>query len=381
MGGSPLLFATILTAAFLVGVMPALVEGFKTTLGQRHGLGEKTARRLDRWFTAAYIVGLLASGMVIDQLGVKGVFFGGALVAALGLASIALSFNYRGTVLALLATGAAHACLTTSCIYLMPHPWQERDAIVQRMNLGFIAVGLGNLLAPLGVLFLSNPVRFRPRLLMLSLFFLVPATLMSILPIESLPELSAQWNPADFLFDPRLAMAGLIAFLYCPLEGSLSTWARSYLAELGFSNRRVAFLMLGYWTLFLASRYAAGLFLGPGREMWLLFALTLIAAMIFGNLRGAFSPTSGAFAFILVGAVTGPFFPTVLGVGSTLTLSEPATALSGLFALGSIGNVLFHPPLRAFASSHSVRITLRIPMLHALILAIPTLILMLIRYN
>jgi hypothetical protein len=82
---------------------------------------------------------------------------------------------------------------------------------------------------------------------------------------------------------------------------------------------------------------------------------------------------------MVVGAVTGPFFPTILGVGLTLTPHEPATALCGLLAFGAIGNAIFQPPLRAFAGGHSVRATLRVPMLHALILAIPVLILALIR--
>jgi fucose permease len=215
---------------------------------------------------------------------------------------------------------------------------------------------------------------------------------MAMVPAEQLLTAKERNLLANLWTEPhlatKLALAGLIAFLFCPLEGSLSLWGRTFLADLYPQPRTVHWIMAGYWLAYLVSRLAMAMIPHNGYEMWIILALALVAAVTFGNLRGAYNPASGALAFILIGGLIGPIFPTLLAVGLTLSspglqaqATEQASAVAGLFALGTLGNLLFQPPLRAFAKSHAVRLSLRVPMILALILGIPLLILALIRFQ
>jgi hypothetical protein len=140
-------------------------------------------------------------------------------------------------------------------------------------------------------------------------------------------------------------------------------------------------LLVCFWGVFLAARLATAWLLPTGFESWLVLILALLIGITVGNLSGTFNRTNGALAFLLVAACAGPFLPTFLSVAGTVSANERplATALGGLYAVGMFGCLIFQAPLRTFAQSHTIRATLRIPMILALIVCVPALVLALIR--
>jgi hypothetical protein len=258
---------------------------------------------------------------------------------------------------------------------------EEHPPTAQRMNLAFIFLTVGALIGASLAGVVGRLPQFRQRLLMTALLCLGAAALVAVTPGSDFAAAHADYGLASLMADPRLWMAALIALLYFPLEASLSTWAQTYFKDLAFSARGTTLLIICFWATFVGARLATAWLLPAGFEMWLVLILALLIAITLGNLAGTFNRTNGALAFLLIAASAGPFLPTFLSAAGEVSGPGPisATALGGLFAIGTVGCLLFERPLRGFAQSHSIRETLRLPMILALVLSIPALVLALIR--
>ena len=115
---------------------------------------------------------------------------------------------------------------------------------------------------------------------------------------------------------------------------------------------------------------------------WVILVLVLISAFTLGNLAGAYGQRT-KWELLLVGLTLGSILPTFLGL--VLSFPQPkfeqtaGTTLGILFSVGAFSSLLVQPVLARFSRGHSVQITVRVPLALALAVAVPCLILALVR--
>ncbi len=381
---SPWLLATTLSSAWLAGMVMALLPRIRLRVPAEGTDGDNDAAPT-KWLLLTLVPMMLVSGPAVDKWGAQEVLFLGALLCALGLATWAVSETPWGVLAAALLLAAATACLLSAVTVLMPfaffpaHRPEARAA--HALNFGFIVFSLATLTSAGAVSKLMKVLGRRSALLLLGLVSLVPGALAALTPKVPSAGPALAWG--QFFADPHLWLAGLVVVLYMPLEGSLTTWASSFLKDLRYESRRIPYVLAGFWAVFLAARLVAGLLMQVGYETWLVFFLVLIIAMTFGNLVGAYGPGSGEKGMLVMWACAGPIFPTLMGAVLTATSFRTgghiaASTFSTLYAFGLAGSLAFQPALSWFAQKHSVRATMRIPMLLALAAAAPSLVLALL---
>jgi len=104
----------------------------------------------------------------------------------------------------------------------------------------------------------------------------------------------------------------------------------------------------------------------------------LASAITLGNLAGAYGRNSAP-QLLLVGALLGSILPTFLGVLLRQFTETQGTALGFMFSLGTISTLIVQPLLARVGRGHSVQVIIRVPLALALVVAVPCLILALVR--
>jgi fucose permease len=155
------------------------------------------------------------------------------------------------------------------------------------------------------------------------------------------------------------------------------------LSSLGFSERRAAGLVTGFWVIFMASRLLAAYGLhsiNHDAEPWVLLVLAILAAVALGNLVSSHHRHQGGWGLLLMAAVLGPIFPTLIGIiYKNFDESEVGTAYGAMYAIGGLGSLCFPSVMIAYARQTSIRTALRFPTILAVLLAGTSLVLALAR--
>lgn len=373
--------AATVAGAFSVGLLFALLGSIKLTLAKRLDLSEDRVGSLLSALHLALIPMMLVSGILSDQIGVRGAMLLGSLIAAGALFILGTSTTYRTAFAAVFLVGAGAALLSAGSIILMPRAFYQ-DNTSAALNLGNVFFGLGAILAPPLAEFVLNTLEPRRAFGGLALACLVPAILVGLTDAELLKLEGDSRGLQVVLQDPVIWLAGLVFLFYSPVEGSLGIWSTTYLTELGVQERVAMWLLSAFWLMFLLARLLTAYLMGQGWiassvEPWYVLALALIAAIALGNLAGAAFPGKASLGLLMVGALLGPIFPTLVGMlFQSVEGRECGTAYGAMFALGSFGGLVF-PPLvaRRVRLSKSVRGAMTLPVSLALAMALAAFVL------
>jgi fucose permease len=371
MPGSQGLLVTAICAAFAVGVILPLPVTLRLSLA-RHVGGNETRTTLRLVFLLTLVPMYLVSGFLVDHWGLQEGLVMGALGTAVGLASLGLSREPRAALGAMALVGAGLALLHTALAALLPAAFAARPTTAA--SLGYLVVALGSLLSSQLLPYLEKSMSLRQGLLVLALVLLVPAGAAGFTPAHHFPLPQAAANMPELLADPRVWLAGLVLFLYYPLESLLLSWAPAYLAELGLSPRGAATVLAGYWAAFLATRWLLAI-VPETLVPWLLLTLVVAVAVTLGNLSGSYRPTGGMWGLWTVGASLGPIFPSLIGLVFGMFPEHLALAFGIALAVGSCSGLLLEPVLESFARRHDVRHTMRLLVVASLVVAAPALVL------
>lgn len=375
-GQLDLIPATI-ASAFVVGMVLALLGSIKLPLAKRLAIDETRIGGLLSALYFAIIPLMLLSGILIDRTGVKTVIVAGSLLTGVGLTVLAMSRSYLNALGAVLLLGAGGACLSNGSGVLMPKAFFPENPAAS-LNLGNVFYGLGALVMPALAELLIRKLSFRWTLGMLALLGLIPAVAVGW--TDHLPEVRPGGDLTQVVEDPILWLAALAFMYYSPLEGVVGTWATTYLTDLGFAERRAAWLLSGFWLSFLASRLVCAFLqqhntLPPWSNPWVLLGLAVLSAVALGNLAQAPRRDSAAWGLILVGAAFGPIFPTLVGIVFHRFPNDQGTAYGAMFAIGATGSLILPPAIGAFARRYSVQRAFGVTTIVALLLAAVVLVL------
>jgi fucose permease len=383
MAGFSAVTAVTISAAFVFGMVLALLGSLKLALAKRLALNERSIAGLLSALNLALIPMMLLTGLLIDRLGVRPVLVLGSLVTAAAIFSLSLQPTYRKTFAAILLAGLGGAALSTGSTVLMPQAFFGPTSAA--LNLGNVFFALGALVTPALCDVLLRTLEYRRTVSMIAVLCLVPALVALVAegvqaPAAEGANLSGSSNLTQLWF------AALVFFCYAPLEGSISIWTTTYLTELGIGERRATWLLSGFWTAFLASRLLTafaqhGGLLPPVTDPWVIVVPALAVAVVLGNLAGNAQRGSAWRGLLLLGFLLGPIFPTLVGIVFRLFPGQEGTAYGTMFAVGSTGSLVLAPLIGASVTRRSVQTTLRIPMLIALALSGAALVLALtVRY-
>ncbi|TBH20526.1 MFS transporter [Thermus thermamylovorans] len=299
-------------SVFLVGVVVALPGAALPYWRGRYGVEGEVS-----WFFTALLLGLLL-GVRLAQGERRHPLFPLALsLAGLAFLGMALAPSFPLVVALAFPLGLGQGVMNLHGNSLVGelHP-ERRVQLLNRVNAAF---GLGAVFTPLALTLLPYA---------------------AVLPLAGL----AAWVGAFLVWRaPRVAQTPreggrgywpflLAAGLYTGLEGSLATWNRVWLEELGYATATGGLLLSLYWLL-----------LALGRLLWAervaqnpLAALrALLLGVLLLLLLNLVPPT--ALLFPLVGFLLGPLFSTLLAL---VQARYGHRALGGLFYAGATGSTL-----------------------------------------
>jgi fucose permease len=359
--------ATI-AGAVVFGMVIVLLGCVRPQLAARLNLSERRLRGLWAWLNLVLVPMAFLGGLLGDIWDVRWVLLLGCLVMALGLFSLAAASSRAVVRLAFLATGMGGGFLVASTLVLMPLAFFGPHEASASLNMGNVFFALGALIAPALTDVLLRSVGLSRALTMAGVLCLTPALLILFVPpIERVLETApTTW---EVLLDPMLWLAGLVFFLYAPLEGTLHTWGSAYLQNMGHSERSAAVLISGFWSCFLLGRLLVAYlqhwrFLSASWDTWILIFLAGGATVILANLVGTAKRGGATRGVLLLGFCLGPIFPTLIGrlFSAPEYTSAHGTVFGTVFAIGSAGSLLFAPIITARFHRKSAQSALRIPL-------------------
>jgi hypothetical protein len=373
MAGPLILIVTVVTNAFLAGMLFALLPAPKSALAAHVQASERRLRLLHALEAILLVPLMVVAGLLIDKWGWQAELLAGGGLAA--LAFVALDRGSNVAAAALLA--GAVAALTTASIAAMPYAFFPTHA-ARSVNLGSVVVLLGALVAAPLARLLYAQLGPRRAHLVLALACLAPAACAACAPDLEFAAAGVGSGWARAIANPRLAMLLLMAALCWPLEASLAPWVRRYVIELGYLPGSITLLWAGFWLAFVATRLVAAFFLPAGKEAVLVLVLAMVAAVTLGNLLGAYAPGSGGCGVWLTGACCGPLVPTVLGLVLQSHPAHMGLALGLANAAALLGGLMLLPWIDASRPGKSTRAVMRGATLLAVVLMAPALVLALL---
>ena len=366
------LMPVAIAGAFVFGMMLALPGRMQLPIAKRLGVEEARIRGLLTALNLAMIPMMLLCGILVDRLGIRSMVILSSLLTGAAIFSLALSETYAACFYSVMLIGVGGAGIGTAIVKLMPLAFFENSASAS-LNMGHVFLGLGTLLAPTLAELLVRNLGLRRGLSILAVVCLIPALAAALTSFERFAD-DRSGDLASVLRNPVIWLAGLVFLLYVPLEGIFGNWATNYLTELGHPESRAALLFSGFWLTFMAGRLVMSFLqyqvLPDNSDAWVILALALLAAVVTGNLAGTPKAVNAGWGLLLVGAILGPIFPTLVGLLFNLVGSpERGTAYGTMFAIGATGSAVLAPMIGVYARNRTVRSALRIPTVLALVLA------------
>jgi fucose permease len=174
---------------------------------------------------------------------------------------------------------------------------------------------------------------------------------------------------------PLELLAAGVALVAFALERTLATWSARYLNETGHPPALASTLAVNFWVGFVAGRLGTGLFLGENDlvvvhpEPWILFGLSVVAAIVLGNMIGTVSSRSATVGLFLVGVCLGPVFPLMVGMALRAIPDSWGTAAAVINSGAALGGFTLLPLISAYGGRKGARDTLRFPMFLSLLLS------------
>jgi fucose permease len=374
-----LLIASAVASGFAIGFVPVLVDSMRLPLhGQLKGF-EKAVDRILLLFYVTWLPAMPLAGMLIDDWRNMDVLFFGLLACVLGMAWLGLAQSLRSLASSVLVLGAGYSAVAVAGIALMPAAlgFSPRASTIAALNVGFVCVSIGAVVAPMLVAWVGRRWGHRQGLLYLSLAPVVAATLV-YLARGDFPERQGFAPSSEFIHDARLWLLAAVILLYFALENCLEVWPEPYLKELGYRGRYLSAAMLLFWGAFTLVRLVTGWLPETNYDTWLLLALVLASSILLGNLIGADEYSAGSAGVWLTGACYGPLLPSFLALVLDM-FPESSPALGMMLALSGLDTLIVRPLMTALARRRPARTVMRVPTVLGLILAAPLFVLALIR--
>ncbi len=347
-----------ITALVISGIAYALLGSVKAPLSKQLAIGETGVGGLMSMFGLTIIPMALIAGILNDLLGRQLIVSSGFILIMVSLIVLANSKNMKLALVSVFIFGTGWAAVinvlnVASPIAFVAVENRTKDTAHFAMNLGDFIFGVGAFVAPLLFAWMIRRFRLSPT------FYFVAA--ISLLP--PLLGLLVNWDvkalqvPTDVTFDEKISLlvggmkillkdpvvwlCSLAMFFHFPMEFSIATWGTTLMGDKGVNENQSASILSIFWLTFLVSRLITAFGLPAGYGMVLANVLAVLAIIGVIGLVTSKSATITCFLMIILGAILGPIFPTLIAilVGNT-EKDLQGRAIGIFFSLGGIGCTL-----------------------------------------
>jgi MFS family permease len=375
-----LLIASAATSGFAIGLVPTLVDTVRAPLCRQMQAPEQRVGRILSLFYLCWLPAMPVAGWLVDHGRDKEILFFGLLGCVLGIAWLGMAQTLWSLFTSVLVLGVGYAMLATAGIRLMPAAlgFTPQISTVAALNVGFVFVVFGAVAGPWLVAHAERRWGYRQGLLYLSLGLVVAAGLVFLVPAGDFRKVERIASVGYLLRDIRLGLMAGVVLLYFALENCLEVWPAPFLRELRYEGRGLTIALLVFWGAFTLLRIAMGWLPDNSWVPWILLGLLLISGFTMGNLSAANERTSGSIGFWLVAVCYGPLLPGFLALVMNFYPELPATALGVMLALGGLDTLVVRPWVTSLARRRPARNVMRVPMILALLMAAPLLVLALL---
>jgi fucose permease len=376
-----------ISAAFVFGMVLALLGSLKLALAKRIHLGEGRIGFLLSVLNIALMPMMIFTGLLIDvPVNPRWIILGASSLTAIAIVVLSYRPNYPATIVAVLLAGLGSAGLSTVSIVLMRQAFWP-DSPMASLNMGNVFFALGALITPVLVDVLLSFWSFRRVGIVIALICLLPAVFAAMTSTAALKVDAVHTESASLASSPALWLAALVFAFYAPLEASISIWATTFLTEMRYGERGATWTLSGFWCAFLGSRVLMALAAHTGYlagwEPWFLVIPALLAAALLGNLAGTASPAMARRGLFAIGFLLGPIFPTLIGILFQQLKKEQmevyGTAYGMVLAAGSLGSLILAPVIGLYARQRNVQVALRVPMLLAIVMTLVAVVFSLVK--
>ena len=286
------LILIMLLASFSVTFMTRFVwSPLSSTIAPELGMTAAQAGSFMSAFFIGYVITQIPGGALADRLGVKFVLFGGILIT--GLASIAMSFanSYTMGFAIRVITGLGAGVVMSCCTKVISLNFEQSE---RGIAFGILLVGptLGLMIAnQLGAYFLAAmgwQAAFRAvGIIAIVIAALILLTIKNV-KSEGIAEKVTLLTGIKHVFTTRnLLCVCLAGFLYMFLNLGVSTWANTYLNNIGYDTATAAGIMSIYSFGGIAGSLLTGFIvkkfnLSPKIYLIVVFALISATTILFG---------------------------------------------------------------------------------------------------
>jgi fucose permease len=349
-----------LGGSFGLGLCFSLLGAISVKLMPRLRIDQAKFGSLVTAFMSACLVASLVIGVVIDRLGYKPVAATGFVLSAVCILLLARSRSYAAVLLSCSLLGFGAMALNTAANTLIPLVFFAGTDPAAAGNLGNVAFGVGLLLAPLIVSYLFRKLSYENTVSTLAVIILapvVPALLASYPRSEVAFEFA---NAVAKLAEPTVLVAGLALFCYSAMDVSFSNWLPAFGKEAITASRPATDpdaadaagqrLISVYAVAIICGRLLASQVPGLTEHgCWFLAAASLAVALLIAWMARTRNVRIAWLLVFVVGLLTAPFFPTIVGVtfakypphvrGSVFGLIFAGALLGGATVPKAIGNL------------------------------------------
>jgi MFS family permease len=391
--------AVTVSGAAVFGMVLALLGSIKLALARQFDLTGQRVAGLLATLNLALIPMTVLGGFLVDWWSPRLVLLLGSLLTTTALFAMSYAPTYRRATWAVLVLGFGAAAVSTATIKLMPHAFFPESGMVQRLSLGHVFIALGALVTPALADVLVYRLGFRRAVALLAVLCLAPAILCVLPPfgdavyralrppsyetVQAMAgaPLTQGWKHTTesvTLFASgdlwKLGLAGLVFFFYAPLEGSITVWTTTYLADVGYGERRAAWLLSGFWAALLGSRLVVAVLPIPTYlDSALIVVPALLTVVTLGNLAGSAEKVAPRLGLLCLGFLLGPIFPSLIAKVFKAFPHDQGLAYGCVFAMGSLGGLMLAPLVRARTRKGEVRAPFRVPLFLGLALTLAAL--------
>ena len=352
-------FMLMQVAALVIsGIAYALLGSVKAPLSKQLNIGETGVGGLMSMFGLTIIPMALIAGILNDLVGRQIIISSGFILTMLSLVLLANSKNMKMALASVFLFGTGWAAVinvlnVASPIAFVALENRTQDTAHFAMNLGDFIFGVGAFIAPLLFAWMIRRIRLSRTFYFVAVLSLLPVLLglfvkwdVEALRVPTGVSFDAKMTllvdgMKVLLRDPVVWLCSLAMFFHFPMEFSVATWGTTLMGDKGVSENKSASMLSVFWLTFLVSRLVTAFGLPSGYGMVLAMVLAVLAVISILGLVISQSGKMTCVLIILLGAIMGPIFPTLIAilVGNT-EKDLQGRAIGIFFSLGGIGCTL-----------------------------------------
>lgn len=336
-----------LLGSFGLGVCFSLLGAISVKLMPRLTIDRAKFGTLVTAFMSSCLVASLVLGVVTDKVGYGPVAMFGFVLAACCVLLLARGRSYATVFISCVLFGWGAMAINTAANTLIPVVFFEGKNPAAASNLGNVAFGIGLLLAPLLLSYLFQKMSYENAVSLAALLVLVPVV-PAALATYPRSDAAVEFSVAlGMLAEPAVLLAAAALFCYAALDVSFSNWLPAFGKEtLAASRPDAATDAVDASAQRLISVYAVSLILGrlaasqvPSLTEyggWFIGGASLVVALLVAWMAWTRSAAAAWLLVFVVGLLTAPFFPTIVGITFAKYRPEVYGSVFGLIFAGAL---------------------------------------------